>query len=90
MLVKIAVPSINTKEFFYIVILTILLVIRTMMSIWLAEVNGKVVKAIVNRSLPGFLRSVIALFRVIIDIDCRIAFVLGAIFHGQLCYGILF
>lgn len=57
-MVRIAVPSIKSKEFAYIVTLTILLVIRTMMSIWLAEVNGKVVKSIVNRSLPAFFQSV--------------------------------
>jgi len=51
-LLKIAVPSYKSREAAYIVILTGLLVIRTYMSIWLADVNGQVVKAIVNRSLP--------------------------------------
>lgn len=42
--------------------MTVLLVIRTLMSIWLADVNGKVVKAIVNKSLPEFLSKIFNLF----------------------------
>jgi len=52
------VPSYKSREAIYIVILTGLLVVRTYMSIWLADVNGQVVKAIVNRNLPEFLRKV--------------------------------
>ena len=48
-LLKIAIPSYKTKEVLYIVVLTGLLVLRTYMSIWLADVNGQVVKAIVKR-----------------------------------------
>ena len=55
---KIAVPSYKSREAIYIVILTGLLVIRTYMSIWLADVNGQIVKAIVNKSLPEFLKRV--------------------------------
>ena len=40
------------------VALAVLLIIRTMMSIWLADVNGRVVKAIVNKDLSMFLRRV--------------------------------
>lgn len=50
-LLKIAIPSILCKEVIYLVALTILLILRTFMSIWLAEVNGGIVKSIVNRSL---------------------------------------
>lgn len=57
-LVKIVLPSYTCREARYIYILTILLVVRTMMSIWLADVNGRVVKAIVNKSLPEFLQKV--------------------------------
>ena len=56
---KIVLPSWRSREARYIYLLTILLIIRTMMSIWLADVNGRVVKAIVNKSLPEFLRKVI-------------------------------
>jgi hypothetical protein len=34
----------------------LLLILRTRMSIWLADVNGRVVKAIVNKNLPMFLK----------------------------------
>ena len=47
-LVKIVLPSWKSREARYIYLLSGLLVIRTLMSIWLADVNGKVVKAIVN------------------------------------------
>ena len=57
-LIKIVVPSYNTKEAFYLVILTGLLVMRTYLSIWLADVNGQVVKAIVNRNFSEFLKRV--------------------------------
>ena len=39
-LLKIVLPSWKTKEFAFLVILTGLLVIRTVMSIWLADVQG--------------------------------------------------
>ena len=57
-LLKIAVPSYKTKEFVYLVVLTGLLVVRTYLSIWLADVNGQVVKAIVNRNFSEFLKRV--------------------------------
>ena len=46
----------------YIVILSGLLVVRTMMSIWLADVNGRVVKAIVNKDFGLFLKKIFHLF----------------------------
>ena len=55
---KIVLPSWKSREANYIFVLTILLVVRTLMSIWLADVNGMVVKAIVNKSFPMFLRRV--------------------------------
>lgn len=57
-LVKIVLPSYTCKEARYIYVLTALLVVRTLMSIWLADVNGRVVKAIVNKSFPEFLQKV--------------------------------
>jgi ABC transporter transmembrane region 2 len=57
-LIKIAIPSYKTKEALYIFVLTGLLVIRTYMSIWLADVNGQVVKSIVNRNFGEFVRRV--------------------------------
>jgi len=41
--------------------MSVLLVIRTMMSIWLADVNGAVVKAIVNKSLKQFIQRIVIL-----------------------------
>ena len=38
--------------------LGVLLVIRTFMSIWIADVNGRVVKSIVDKSLKDFLQRV--------------------------------
>ena len=57
-LTKIVLPSYKSREARYIYLLTILLVARTLMSIWLADVNGKVVKAIVNKSFSEFLKRV--------------------------------
>ena len=48
-LIGYAVPSYTCKEAQYMYMLAILLVVRTMLSIWLADVNGKVVKAIVRK-----------------------------------------
>ncbi len=39
-LLKIAIPSWKTKEVLYIIVLSGLLVVRTYLSIWLADVNG--------------------------------------------------
>jgi ATP-binding cassette subfamily D (ALD) long-chain fatty acid import protein len=59
-LVTIVLPNWSCREARYIYILTILLVVRTLMSIWLADVNGRVVKAIVNKSFSDFLKKVSA------------------------------
>lgn len=50
-IVKHILPTWNCTESRYAVLLLGLLVIRTLMSIWLADVNGRVVKAIVNKNL---------------------------------------
>lgn len=39
-LLKVAVPSWGSKEAKYLIILSLLIVLRTYMSIWLADVNG--------------------------------------------------
>ena len=57
-LVGIVVPNWRCREARYCYILTLLLIVRTMMSIWLADVNGRVVKAIVNKSFSEFLQRV--------------------------------
>ncbi len=50
-IVKHILPTWNCTESRYAVLLLGLLVVRTLMSIWLADVNGRVVKAIVNKNL---------------------------------------
>lgn len=61
-LIKIMIPSWKCKEVGIIVILGALLIVRTLMSIWLADVNGRVVKAIVNRDLKMFIYRIFVLF----------------------------
>ena len=46
-LVKVAIPSYTCKEFKYATMLAILIALRTQMSIWLADANGRVVRAII-------------------------------------------
>ena len=53
-LLKIAVPNYSCKEFKYIIILTLLLALRTQMSIWLADVNGRIVKSIIELNFNKF------------------------------------
>ncbi len=60
-MIKIAVPGWNTKETFYLIVLSGLLVVRTYLSIWLADVNGQIVKAIVSMNFQMFMRRVLAL-----------------------------
>jgi ATP-binding cassette subfamily D (ALD) protein 3 len=60
-LVKIAIPGWRSKEVLELVSLTALLVVRTYLSIALASVNGRIVKAIVSRDFPLFLRRLLDL-----------------------------
>ena len=57
-LIKELLPTWKCKEVGYIFGLGILVILRTMMSIWLADVNGRVVKAIVNKDLQLFAKRV--------------------------------
>jgi len=61
-LIKRVIPSWTSVESQYIVFLSVLLVIRTMMSIWLADVNGRIVKAIVEKNWSLFLQRIFNLF----------------------------
>jgi ATP-binding cassette subfamily D (ALD) protein 3 len=60
-LLKVAVPGYTSKEFKYVIILTLLLVLRTQMSIWLADVNGKIVKSIVEMNFNLFCKRIFQL-----------------------------
>jgi ATP-binding cassette subfamily D (ALD) protein 3 len=57
-LMKVVVPSWHCDEAKILVILTVLLVSRTYLSIWLAKVNGRVVKTIVGRDFNMFLKRI--------------------------------
>jgi len=70
-LIRIVVPSWNTKEALYLVVLTGLLVVRTFLTIWLADVQGRIVQAIVRRNLDEFIRRVSLCFCDILVFACR-------------------
>ena len=70
-LVKQLIPSWKCKEVAIIAVLGVLLIIRTQMSIWLADVNGRVVKAIVEKNLRNFIyRVIITVVLLIRDFLC--------------------
>lgn len=58
---KIVIPSWWSTEAKYSYVLFGLLVARTVMSIWIAEVNGNIVKAIVDRDFQKFLGRIFTL-----------------------------
>jgi ABC-type uncharacterized transport system fused permease/ATPase subunit len=90
-LLKIAIPSWKTKEVVLLIALTGMLVVRTYLSIWLADVNGQIVKSIVNRSLPDFLRRVrhICIFMHLPLIDILFNAVCHTFIYSKLSYGLL-
>lgn len=55
------IPSWRSREVAFIVSLTILLFGRTFLSIYLASVNGSIVKAIVKMDLSMFLKRILSL-----------------------------
>ena len=57
-LVRIAIPSLYCKETAHIGALTLMLCIRTFLSIYLAAINGGIVKTIVDRDLSLFIKRV--------------------------------
>ena len=57
-LIKIVIPSWKSREFLYICSLSVLLVARTMISISLSDVKGRIVKNIVKRKGGKFVESV--------------------------------
>lgn len=52
------IPGVKTEEFFDVLSLTGLLVVRTWLSIAISGVNGRIVKGIVDRNLLEFLKRV--------------------------------
>jgi len=61
-IVKKIIPSWKCREMAQVIIMACLLVVRTWMSIWLADVNGRVVKAIINKDLNLFIKRIFQLF----------------------------
>ena len=55
-LVRISIPGPLTKEFLLLVVHTAALVSRTFLSIYVAQLDGKLVKAIVEANVPRFVR----------------------------------
>lgn len=58
-LVRIVIPGWRSKEVLDLVLLTVFLVMRTFLSIYLASVNGRIVKAIIERNLTLFVQRVL-------------------------------
>ena len=89
-LLKITVPSYNCKESKYLVILTLLLILRTQMSIWLADVNGRIVKSIVERNFSKFCYRVSTFNELLIFTDFQPYALFYSIVCCKLRNGVLF
>ena len=86
-IIKHILPGWNCTESRYAVLLLALLVVRTLMSIWLADVNGRVVKAIVNKNLKQFVYRVSKTDSYAdVSTDICTFLVCFAIFYCQLSY----
>jgi len=60
-LIKIAIPSWRSTEVLHLGALTFMLGLRTYLSIKLAAINGGIVKTIVDRNFPDFVKRCIFL-----------------------------
>lgn len=54
-LLPIVLPGIYSKEAFFLLVHTAFLVSRTFLSIYVAQLDGTIVKALVDRDLPNFI-----------------------------------
>lgn len=57
-LLKIAIPKLFGRETLSIVALSVLLVLRTVLSIYVSDINGSIVKAIVGVNFLKFIKQV--------------------------------
>lgn len=57
-LVKVVIPTWKCEEVLDLILLTGFLVLRTFLSIYIAAINGKIVKAIIQRDFAEFVRRV--------------------------------
>lgn len=64
---KIAVPNVFGRETFSVVALSCLLVLRTVLSIYISDVNGSIVKAIVGVNLMNFIKQVRIIFLISVN-----------------------
>lgn len=55
-LLRIAIPGVFSKEFFLFSAHSVALVIRTFLSIYVARLDGAIVKSIVSKNTPAFIR----------------------------------
>ena len=86
-IIKHILPKWNCTESRYAILLLALLVVRTLMSIWLADVNGRVVKAIVNKNLKQFVYRVSkTVLKGDVSLDFRFVPLCSAFVHCQLSY----
>lgn len=58
-LLKIVIPSVKSMEVLDLVLLTTFLVIRTMLSIYISSVNGRIVKTIIQIDLNKFIKRIV-------------------------------
>lgn len=58
-LVKIVIPSWTSPEVLDLLLLTLFLIVRTFLSVYLATVNGRIVQAIIDKDLNVFIQRVI-------------------------------
>lgn len=61
-LLKIVIPKWNCVEVLDLALLTLFLILRTFLSIYLATVNGRIVRAIIQMDRSLFIRRVNILF----------------------------
>lgn len=57
-LCKIAIPDWKSAEVFHLVVLSILLVLRTSLTISISEINGAIVRGIISRDFKAFLYAI--------------------------------
>lgn len=57
-LVKVVVPSLASRETFWLLSLSFLLILRTFMSLSISEIKGKIVKSIVTKKGSNFVLAV--------------------------------
>lgn len=57
-LIQVVIPTWKCQEVLDLCLLTVFLVLRTFLSIYLAGVNGKIVKAIIEKNFALFLQRV--------------------------------